>query len=56
MPKYCVSVTVEIDKLYTIEAENEESAKEIAEEKALNEDYGDNMADTANAWWIEKGE
>ena len=54
MPKYCVSVTVEIEKSYTIEAENEVSAKEIAEEKALNEDYGNNMADAADAWWIEE--
>ena len=55
MPKYEVSVTVEIEKYYIVEAEDEQDAREKAEDMALCEDYGENnMADTAVAWSIER--
>lgn len=40
MPKYIVSVTVDVEKRYTVEADDEESAIDAAEEEAEDDDYG----------------
>ena len=50
MKKYTVAVTVEIEKLYEVEAEDEYEARETAENLACNDNYGDNCVDAATAW------
>lgn len=40
MPKYNVSVTVEVEKRYWIEADSEDEAIDAAEMEAQDDDYG----------------
>ena len=54
MKKYIVAVTVEIEKVYEVEVEDEDLAKVTAEDLAWNDNYGDNRVDAAFAWNVQE--
>ena len=47
---YSVAVTVSFDLVYDVLAENEEEARDIAEEIACGDDYSNLIPDEVRAW------
>lgn len=51
MKKYDVTVTVSFETCYTVEADNEEDAKEIASELACSE-FSGKLIDDVDPWCV----